>query len=61
MLKTTGTVTITISGTTSLVAGDVTSDGATVNIVAPQLYQVVVVSGIHGWITYPDLRHDQQH
>ena len=42
---TTGTVTITISGTTSLVAGDVTSDGATVNIVAPQLYQVVVVSG----------------
>lgn len=45
VLKTTGTVTITISGTTSLVAGDVTSDGATVVIAAPQLYQVVVVSG----------------
>ena len=39
------TVTITISGTTSLAAGDVTSAGATVVISAPQLYQVVVVSG----------------
>lgn len=42
---TTGTVTITISGTTSLAAGDVTTDGATVDIAAPQLYQSVVVSG----------------
>lgn len=45
VLKTTGTVTITISGTTSLVAGDVTSAGATVVISAPVLYQSVVVSG----------------
>ncbi len=36
VLATTGTVTITISGTTSLAAGDVTSAGATVSIVAPQ-------------------------
>ncbi len=36
VLKTTGTVTITISGTTSLVAGDITSAGATVVIAAPQ-------------------------
>lgn len=36
VLATTGTVTITISGTTSLVAGDVTSAGATVVIAAPQ-------------------------
>ncbi len=36
VLKTTGTVTITIDGTTSLVAGDVTSEGATVVIAAPQ-------------------------
>jgi hypothetical protein len=35
VLATTGTVTITISGTTSLVAGDVTSAGAAVSIVAP--------------------------
>lgn len=42
---TTGTVTITISGTTALVAGDVTSDGATVVIAAPELYQSVTVSG----------------
>lgn len=35
VLATTGTVTITISGTTSLVAGDVTSAGATVVIAAP--------------------------
>ena len=35
VLKTSGTVTITISGTTSLVAGDVTSAGATVVIAAP--------------------------
>ena len=45
VLKTTGTVTITISGTTSLAAGDVTSAGATVVISAPELYQVVIVSG----------------
>lgn len=45
VLKTTGTVTITISGTTSLVAGDVTSAGATVDIAAPQLYQSATVSG----------------
>jgi len=35
VLKTTGTVTITISGTTSLSAGDVTSAGAMVEIAAP--------------------------
>lgn len=40
-----GTVTITISGTTSLVAGDVTSAGATVVIAAPELYQSVTISG----------------
>jgi hypothetical protein len=34
--RTTGTVTITIAGTTALVAGDVTSDGATVVIAAPE-------------------------
>lgn len=45
VLKTTGTVTITISGTTSLASGDVTTAGATVVISAPELYQVVVVSG----------------
>lgn len=39
------TVTITISGTTSLAAGDVTSAGATVVISAPLLYQTVTVSG----------------
>lgn len=44
--KTTGTVTITIAGTTSLSAGDVTSAGATVVISAPQLYQSVTVSGL---------------
>jgi hypothetical protein len=32
--RTTGTVDITLSGSTTLVAGDVTSDGATVNIVS---------------------------
>lgn len=45
VLATTGTVTITISGTTSLVAGDVTSAGATVVISAPVLYQSVTISG----------------
>lgn len=45
VLKTTGTVTITISGTTSLAANEVTSEGATVSIDAPQLYQSVTVSG----------------
>lgn len=45
VLKTTGTVTINISGTTTLVAGDVTSAGATVSIVSDPVYQVVVVSG----------------
>lgn len=45
VLKTTGTVTITISGTTSLAAGDVTSAGATVVISGPTVNQVVIVSG----------------
>lgn len=46
VLKTTGTVTITISGTTSLVDGDVTSAGATVDIVAPQpTLDATVLSG----------------
>lgn len=40
------TVTITISGTTSLVAGDVTSAGAQVAIAAPELYQEVTVTGL---------------
>ncbi len=44
--RTTGTVTITTSGTTSIVAGDVTSDGATVVISAPQVYQSVSISGL---------------
>jgi hypothetical protein len=35
VLKTTGTVTITVAGTTSLSAGDITSAGATVSIVVP--------------------------
>lgn len=35
VLATTGTVTITISGTTSLILSEVTTDGATVSIVAP--------------------------
>jgi hypothetical protein len=35
VLKTTGTVTITVAGTTSLVAGDITSEGATVSLVVP--------------------------
>lgn len=43
--KTTGTVTISISGTTTLAAGDVTTEGATVSIVSDPVYQVVVVSG----------------
>jgi len=43
--KTTGTVTINTSGTTSLAAGDVTTEGATVVISADPVYQVVVVSG----------------
>lgn len=46
VLKTTGTVTITISGTTSLAAGDVTSAGATVVISAPQLYQSVTITNL---------------
>ena len=45
VLKTSGTVTITISGTTSLSAGDVTSAGATVSIVSDPVNQVVIVSG----------------
>ncbi len=45
VLKTTGTVTITISGTTTLVAGDVTSAGATVVIAAPATYQSVTIDG----------------
>ena len=46
VLATTGTVTITISGTTSLFAGDVTSAGATVVISGPTINQKVTVSGI---------------
>lgn len=46
VLATTGTVTITISGTTNLVAGDVTSAGATVVIDAPQVYQSVTISNL---------------
>lgn len=46
VLKTTGTVTITISGTTSLVAADVTSAGATVVIDAPSpTLSATVLSG----------------
>lgn len=44
--KTTGTVTISIAGTTSLAAGDVTSDGATVVISAPPIYQSVVITNL---------------
>jgi hypothetical protein len=43
--NTSGTTTITTSGTTSLVAGDVTTAGATVSIVSDPVNQVVVVSG----------------
>jgi hypothetical protein len=46
VLKTSGTVTITISGTTALVAGDVTTAGATVVIVAPSpTLDATVLSG----------------
>ena len=46
VLRTTDTVTITISGTTSLAAGDVTSAGAAVDIVAPQpTLDATVLSG----------------
>lgn len=44
--KTSGTVTISISGSTTLAAGDVTSEGATVSIVSDPVYQSVVVSGL---------------
>lgn len=44
VLKASGTVTITISGTTSLSAGDVTTAGATVVISAPVEYQSVTMS-----------------
>jgi hypothetical protein len=43
---TTGTVTITTSGTTSLVAGDVTSEGATVSIVAPTVERGIAFTGL---------------
>lgn len=43
--KTTGTVTINISGSTTLVDADVTSEGATVSIVSDPVYQSVIVSG----------------
>ena len=48
VLKASGTVTITISGTTNLAidGSEVTSAGATVVIAAPELYQKVTVSGI---------------
>lgn len=46
VLKTTGTVTITISGTTTLAAGDVTTAGATVDIAAPSpTLDATVLSG----------------
>lgn len=45
VLRTTGTVTINISGSTTLSAGDVTSAGATVSIVSDPINQVVIVSG----------------
>lgn len=44
--KTSGTVTITISGTTTLTAGNVTSDGATVSIVAPSLGRGLAFTGL---------------
>lgn len=44
--KTTGTVTITISGTTTLAAGDVTTEGATVSIVAPTLERGISFTGL---------------
>jgi hypothetical protein len=43
--KTTGTVTINISGTTTLADGDVTSDGADVDVLATPVYQTVTISG----------------
>lgn len=43
-----GTVTITIAGTTSLVAGDVTSAGASISIVAPEPDVTVTVTTIDG-------------
>lgn len=46
VLKTSGTVTITISGTTSLASGDVTSAGATVVISAPAIYQEVQITNL---------------
>ena len=46
VLKTSGTVTITISGSTSLSAGDVTSAGATVVIDAPAIYQEVQITNL---------------
>ena len=55
--KTTGTVTITLAGTTSLVAGDVTSDGATVSIVSGAdvtLTGLVAGSEIRAYVGTPD-------
>ena len=46
VLKTSGTVTITISGSTSLASGDVTSAGATVVIDAPAIYQEVQITNL---------------
>lgn len=43
---TTGTVTITLAGSTSLAAGDVTSDGATVVISAPTLQRGLAFTGL---------------
>ena len=43
---TTGTVTITLSGTTTLVSGDVTSDGATVVIDAPAVERGLNFTGL---------------
>lgn len=46
VLATTGTVTITINGSTSLVAGDVTSAGATVVISSAPVNQTVTISNL---------------
>jgi hypothetical protein len=48
VLRTTGTVDITISGTTSLVAGDVTSAGAAINIISSPVTVTVTVTTISG-------------
>lgn len=54
--NTAGTTTITIAGTTSLVAGDVTSDGATVVIAAPQPTLDATVLASSRVVLYNDTR-----